>query len=238
MLTLDQWNLLSNLTHCYDEYNGYSHAERFIVEQNTLPLKIRFKSGPVASFLTSTLNRAQTLFEKNQDFLDLCSHDRSVLLHTTATHVASLSVHIVLTRAQLMDHPAFLKSHEILFGPITTALGMRMYKQVDCDTVVMKLILAILSFSTTTYSVYNNISAVNLMNMKNILKVQDTYTELLWRYLHYRYDEEQAVMRFLSFVRCILSVHEAIVKATEVRWYTDIVDDLIELTEHSLTLKS
>ena len=238
MLTTDQWNLLSNLTHCYDEHNGYSYAERFIVEQNTLPIKVRFKSAPVAAFLTSTLNRAQTLFEKNQDFLDLCSHDRSVLLRTTATHVASLSVHIILTRAQLMDHPAFLKSHEILLGPTTTTLGKRMYRQVDCDTVVMKLILAILSFSTTTYSVYNNISAVNLRNMKSVLKVQDTYTELLWRYLHYRYDEAQAVTRFLSFVRCILSVHEAIVKATEVQWYTEIVDDLVGLTEHSLSLYS
>jgi hypothetical protein len=42
-LSIDQWNLLSNLTHCYDEYNGFLLARRFIQEQNDLRPKMRFK---------------------------------------------------------------------------------------------------------------------------------------------------------------------------------------------------
>ncbi|CAF3960500.1 unnamed protein product, partial [Rotaria sordida] len=43
ILSMDQWNLLSNLVNCFDENSGYAFVERFIVEQNRLPLKLRFK---------------------------------------------------------------------------------------------------------------------------------------------------------------------------------------------------
>ncbi|CAF3971453.1 unnamed protein product [Rotaria sordida] len=42
-LNIDQWNLLSNLVHCFDENNGYGFVEHFIEDQNRLPLKLRFK---------------------------------------------------------------------------------------------------------------------------------------------------------------------------------------------------
>ncbi|CAF4328386.1 unnamed protein product, partial [Rotaria sordida] len=38
-LTIDQWNLISNLSHCYDEYGGILLGEHYIREQNLLPLK-------------------------------------------------------------------------------------------------------------------------------------------------------------------------------------------------------
>ncbi|CAF5054902.1 unnamed protein product [Rotaria sp. Silwood1] len=49
-ITLDQWNLLSNLVHCFDENSGYTLVESFIEEQNRLPLKLRFKYSLVYDF--------------------------------------------------------------------------------------------------------------------------------------------------------------------------------------------
>ena len=135
-----------------------------------------------------------------------------------------------------MEHPAFLKSHEILFGPMTTPIAKRLDEQVDGDAVVVKLVLAILSFSTTKYSVYNDTSPANFVDTKSVLRIQDTYTELLWQYLRYQYDEEQAVSRFLSLVRCILSLQAAIVEVIDVQWFNGVIDTLVESTEHSLSL--
>ncbi|CAF5191264.1 unnamed protein product, partial [Rotaria sp. Silwood1] len=50
-LTVDQWNLISNLSHCYNEHSGLSIGENFMCQQNKLPLKLRFKSAPVIEFL-------------------------------------------------------------------------------------------------------------------------------------------------------------------------------------------
>ena len=230
-----QWTLLSNLLNCYDEHSGFVDAQRFVAEQNNLPVKFRYKAGPVGDFLTSILNRAQGLFEKNRDFHSLCLGDQSILLRTATMHVASLSVHVILRPAQLMEHPGFYKSHEILFGTDATIFAERLYGQLDPDPVVMKLILAVMAFSTLTYAFYSNSKAENLTNIKQVLRIQDSYIDLLWRYLNFKYSFVQAVLRLNHLMRCIFSIHQALAKAVEVQWYNRVVDNIIEQTEHSLS---
>ncbi|CAF1026379.1 unnamed protein product [Rotaria sordida] len=56
-LSTDQWNLLSNLVHCYDEHSGYSMAVCYTREQNALPSKARHKvTSVIISFLTTELH--------------------------------------------------------------------------------------------------------------------------------------------------------------------------------------
>ncbi len=59
-LNVDQWNLLSNLIYCYDEYSGFSMAERYT---------------RVNELFASLMAGAQLLFEKNPHFLLLSSQD-------------------------------------------------------------------------------------------------------------------------------------------------------------------
>jgi hypothetical protein len=42
---------------CYDEHSGVSLAERFISEQNILPLKLRFKCQLVGEFISCTFEK-------------------------------------------------------------------------------------------------------------------------------------------------------------------------------------
>lgn len=136
--------------------------------------------------------------------------------------------------ARLMDNPAFNKSHEILFGSPATIFAERIANQLDCDSVVMKLLLAILAFSTLTYAFFTKSPAQCLTNPKQVLKIQDAYIDLLWRYLVFKYSYNQAVLRLTNLIRCIFSAHQAIVRAMEKVWYTDVIDTLIEQTEQSM----
>lgn len=54
-LSVDQWNQISNIVHCFDDYCGFSFVESFVKEQDTLPLKIRFKYTSVSDFFTSVM---------------------------------------------------------------------------------------------------------------------------------------------------------------------------------------
>ncbi|CAF1057033.1 unnamed protein product [Adineta steineri] len=225
-LTVEQWNHLSNLSHCYDEHSGISSAVHYMEEQNNLPIKFRFKCEPLKKFISGLMDRAQLLYKNNQDFLSLIDDDRSILLHNTIKHVRGLSSHFIYRQIQLINNPVCFQSLELIFGQKTIATAKRVDDLINFDAIIMKLLLAILAFSTTDYTVYSNINQNNLKNIKKVLHFQHVYIDLAWRYLLYKYNHRQAVICFSNVLRCLLMLHNTIVLAYEVQQYTDVINPL------------
>jgi len=235
-LDIEQWNLLSNLVHCFDEYNRFSFVKQFIQDQNALPVKLRFKCPLVKDFFTSTKTKIQLVSEKNPDLLLLSPHDRTSLLRTTIKHITSVGGMFVLRQHHLFEYPSFYNSAGLIFGSTAAAFTKYVIDQLDPDDTFIKLILAILSFSTLNYTVYTKFDQTNLINTKAILSIQDIYTELAWRYVLYKYGHHQAVMRFSNLIRCLFYVNDAIVEAHESREFTEMIDSVIKQTEQILFL--
>ncbi|CAF0862383.1 unnamed protein product [Rotaria sp. Silwood1] len=160
-LTVDQWNLLSNLSNCYDEYSGLSIGEHFMLEQSVLPFKFRFKQEPILNFVGMVLDKSQSLYTNNQNFLSLSEDDRSLLLHNLFKHTGNLCTHFIGYKIHLFDCPAYFNTLEMITHPSVLPAAKRIAKRLDFDMIIMKLFLAILSFSTTRYTVYSNTSLVN-----------------------------------------------------------------------------
>jgi hypothetical protein len=235
-LTVEQWNLISNLSHCYDEHSGISFGEGYIREQNTLPVKLRFKTASMIAFFDVVLNRAQLLYKKNQDFLSLSATDRSTLIHNTSAYTAGTSANFIIRQIGFFDFPAYYNALEIMTHPNVIPAAKRIADRINFDMILIKLMLAIISFSTINFTVYSNTSPVNLTNIKQILQIQNTYAELTWRYLLYKYDHEQAVRRFSDLIRCLFAINNGLVEVEETKWFTNIIDSFVEKTEQSLSV--
>ncbi|CAF1092616.1 unnamed protein product [Rotaria sp. Silwood1] len=229
-LSMDQWNLLSNLVHRFDENSGYAFVEHFLEEQKRLPLKLRFKQSSVQHFFISLLSKVQLVFEKNRDCLLLSQHDRTILLESTVEYTATIGGMFLLCQARLLDNLSFVKSAEMIFPPSAMIFIKRAIDQFDSDVTFIKLILAILAFSTINYTVYRKNILINLTNVTAILPIQDLYTDLAWRYLLHKYDHHQAVIRFSNLLRCLFSVNEAIAEAHESQQFMDIIDFVLKET--------
>ncbi len=233
-LSVDQWSLLSSLSHCYDEHSGLLIGERFMNEQNLLPPMMRFRDTPMIEFIQKTLYESQLLYRSNQDFISLSADDRSILLHNTFKHVASLSSNFIIYNVRFMDYPAYYNAVEIISHSNVAPVAKRIANRLDFDMMIMKLFLVILSFSTINYTVYSNTSPVNLSNIKEVLRIQDTYIELLWQYLLYKYNFEKTVKCLSELIRCFFAVHEAVVKTNDLQWLTNTIDSIVEQTELAL----
>jgi hypothetical protein len=197
---------------------------------------MRFKLAAVSEFYTAFLGGGQLLYEKNVDVTSLCPHDRSILLRNTIKYVASLGTCLIARYTRLLDNTALYKSSEALYGSATLANGVRAIEQLDFDGTFVKLVLALLVFSTFHYIYYTNMAPDNLINIKAVLCIQDMYAELAWRYLLYKYDHERAVICFSNLMRCLFSVNDTIVEAVECKQYTDMIDSLVQKTEETLKL--
>jgi hypothetical protein len=234
-LSINQWNLLSGLVHCFDKNSGYSFVEQFIDDQNALPIKLRFKYASVTKFFTSMLGKVQLVFEKNRDCLSLSSHDRTTLLRNTIEYNAIIGGMFLLRHARLLDDVTFFTSAEIIFHSSTMILIKRIIDRFDADDTFSKIILATLAFTSINYTVYKKNVRTNLTNIKAILPIQDMYTELAWRYLLHKYGEYQAVIRFSNLIGCLLLVNDTIVEAHESQQYAEIIESVIEQTEQALS---
>lgn len=216
---------------CYDERNGFSLTERFISEQNILPFKLRFKSRPVTEFLSTLFSQVELLFEKNHDFLSLYSHDRSILLHRQLKYVAIISSSFIAQQTHLYEYPAFYKTIETIFE--TSLINENKFTLFSFDIPFLKLALAIISFSIFDYTINEP-----LTNIKTIIQIQHTYTELAWRYLVYTYDDKQAVIYFSNLIRCILTVNDTVILIRDNKNFIDMINFLVQRTEQVLTIDS
>jgi hypothetical protein len=233
-LSIDQWNLLSNLVHCYDEYSGYSFVQRYIHDQNSLPVKLRFKCSSVRDFFTVIKSKIQQGIEKNRDCLSLSLHDRRILLRATVQYTSSIGSMFTLRQYQLLDYESFYESAETIFRPSAAAFTRCAIKQLDPDDTFIKLMLATFAFSTTKYTIYTKNILINETNIKAIVSIQDTYTEITWRYLLYKCNHREAVIRFSNLIRSLFFVIAAIVEANESQQFIEMVDTVIERTEQTL----
>jgi hypothetical protein len=197
---------------------------------------MRFKLESVNEFVASITVAGQLLYEKNVDFISLRSHDRSVLLHNSMKYVAGLGACFITRHTRLLDDPVLYKSMEVLYGSGTLVAAQRAIDQLDFDSTFVKLVLALLSFSTFHYVYYTSNTPGNLENIKIVSRIHDMYAEIIWRYLVYKYDYERAVICLCNFIRCLFSLNESVIDAVEGKQYTDMINLIIKRTKEALTL--
>jgi len=151
-------------------------------------------------------------------------------------YVASLGLCLIGRYTGLFCNPTLCESAEAIYGSSTLAIGHRTVELLDSDGTLVKLVLALLTFSTFNYVYYTSHTPVNLLNINAVLCIQDRYTELIWRYLLNKYGHNRAVICFSNLIKCLFSLNDILVKAVEHKEYTDLIDSLIRRTEETFTL--
>ncbi|UJR21080.1 hypothetical protein I4U23_024180 [Adineta vaga] len=231
-LSIDQSNHISNLIHCFDRYGPFSVVQQFVLEQNSLPVKLRYKPTALNEFFTSIYLKTEQVLEQNVDYRTLCSHDRSILSHRTIRYVAGFTAIVVLYKTKLLDDTLFYKTSEHLFETdIRTALKC-ITNYFDDDITFLKLIITVSFFSIDNYTVFtNNDIPKILIDPKSILRIQDTYIELAWKYMMQKHSFEYTVLCFDELVRSLLHYYRIIRKVEVIQAYTDTIHFLISRTK-------
>ena len=230
-LTVAQWNHLSNITHCYDEYHSLSFAQQIIDEQHKLPLKRRFKGNIMETITQTFATNVQHLYTKNDDFISLSSSDRSTLLRRTMLSVASFSCCFLAQTSQLLSNSAFFQTMEATYGSESSHYGQLTAERLDRDVVFVKLIMALLIFSTFDCSTDRaGDQQSDPIDSRSIVDLQNRYVELTWRYLVHRYDDQQAVRCFSNLLRVLFTMQSSLA-SIEDEQYSRMIDHLVQQTQ-------
>ena len=232
-LTSDQWHLISNLYQTYEKDSGLLLAERYMYEQTFLPYKLRFKCSSMIDMMHHVFNGSSFFYKTNADFLSLPSNDRSILFEHSIGYLSSFSSNFIFHKIGLISQPTYYDAVSIMTHPDLIPLIKSLEHRLNIDMITMKLFLAILLFSIGSHFSSSS-SALNFIDAQQIVKIQDKYTELTWRYLLSKYNSERAVMIFSDFLRSILKICEMIVHMSDMDWYRTTIDNLRQQIEQNL----
>ena len=230
----DQWIHISNLMHSYDEHCVLPAAQAYMKELDSLPLKLQFKIdlNKMLQLVTTFYDAVEPFIRSNHDFTSLPVHDRSIVLHGAIDNVSCLSGGFIARQSGLITNAAFRQGLEKIYGTIPFNLTLKMISLIDQDVSLVKLTFALFTFCTSNCTIFNeNVSFRYITSYQEFLRIQNTYAELIWKYLLYKYTFIQAVMRFSNLVQCLIVALTIRTHLQTVRSHTDVVDSLIQKIE-------
>ena len=230
-LTASQWTLLSNLIYSYDETKLLSIAQRITNAQDGETTD----STLAEEFFMKAYETCGAYIRSNSDISTLTSDDRSDFLRNTANNVLCLGMALCYNLSQLCNCKYFIDVCTNVYGEKAVIIARQVLKFIDSDIVVAKLALSIFAFCSNNI-VYSANITMETLNTLAIFRIQNTYVEVLWRYLVYKYGYYESVQRFMKLIQYLLAGIDAVCESQSIVKHVNDLESLIEQTELALVL--
>ncbi|CAF3128610.1 unnamed protein product [Rotaria sp. Silwood2] len=235
ILTINQLTLLSNLFNCYKESQILPFTQRLTDTHIVSEFTCAMYEALVEEFLVSVYETAGAYLRSNDDLRHLSCHDRSIILRSAADNVCCMGGAFIMQHCHLYGLNSFLKAMNAKYGKHTMDIHIWAKKFIDPDVVLVKLSISLFAFSENTCCYYSN-TLNNLTNSIDILKIQNKYAEVTWKYLLYKYGHYEAVKRFLNITLWLAAMNILIGHNRTLKVHVHDIDSIVEQTELTLIL--
>ena len=230
-LTANQWTLLSNLIYSYDETKLLSIAQKITNGQDG-----EITDPTLAEeFFMKAYETCGAYLRSNSDISTLSSDDRSDFLRNTANNVLCLGTVLCYNLSQLCNCKYFINVCTNVYGEKAVTMARQVLKFIDSDIVISKLALSIFAFCSNNI-VYSSNITMNTLNTLAIFRIQNTYVEVLWKYLVYKYGYYESVQRFMKLIQYLLAGTDAVFESQSIEKHVNDIELLVEQTELALVI--
>ena len=208
---MDQWNLLSNIVHAYDEQNLILRTQDSLKQQSSLPLKFRSKKSYTLELIGTFYAAIQPFLERLPHYQTLSPDIRRVLVQNNVRGTGAFNAMFAAREAKLFENEAHLVTCNEIYGVDYIEKLQRLAARMETNGTLIKIMLIILAFSSNCSIVtfdQSHRSAHNLLARSSLtlLQTQGTFITMMWKYLVYQYGFPEAVRRLDSLVKYYLDV--------------------------------
>ncbi|UJR20263.1 hypothetical protein I4U23_023394 [Adineta vaga] len=229
ILTDNQWELLSNLYHSYNESQLFAMGRHL---HNIHHTHVTFQTL-AKKFLTLIYDTTARYLRVNNELCKLPFNDRSIVLRTAADNVACMTSVFSMKYCRLYNLNDFLQIMKTKYGKYTIDIHCWAMKYIDRDIVIVKMSMALFAVSENVCLCSQNIS-MNLIDSLMVFHTQNRYVEVIWNYLIAKYNYYGAVKRFLNLTVCLLALKMLTAHAQSLRTHVNDIDSLVEQIELAL----
>ena len=238
-LTHDEWNLLSNVLSAYDEQNLVQKTENAIKTQLSLPPKLRSKQMHTLNLLGLFYSSINSFLERSPFFNALSPDLRRLMIENNLNGTGALNLLYTAAQAKLFDHLYLIVNCDRIYGSDYVQENQRLVARLDNNGTLIKLMLMILSFaSNSSPLIYQQSRNSTTHSSESIsialLRIQNIFITMMWKYLVYQYGFHDAVKRFDHLVKNYLDILNRI-NANLTRAHLAMLDEILNKTTNALT---
>ena len=228
----DQWRLLSNLFDVYEDTKLFSMVDQFSEVHQLVPCCSDSCQRLVPQFLTIVYETMNKYLHSNDDISHLFGNDQSILLRDAVDHASCLCGNFFISHYDyLFDLKIFCKTLEEIYGLHACAFNHQSTRRlIDFDLILIKLVHSLFLLSESSVSHWSEPSE-EMTNLLAVLKLQNRYADLTWKYLLYRYGDHQALQRFLQLISWLLVITVIVTKAQTLQSHLNNIEAFVEQTE-------
>ena len=224
-MTTEQWTLLSNIVHAYDQQNIVFKMKEALKHESSLPIKLRAKPSGAANILFQSIQSAQKLLQECPHFHTLQLGTRRALMKNNLIFTGSVNAMMIGHEVDLWNNGDYGMSLDALFGPGSFEKYLSVPKRMDPNGILFKMILFAIGFSSNYSIITTNQSMGTSRSFDSVsmLQIQDIYVTLLWKYLVYQYGFTEAVLRYTSLIKTLLDALAAMEDFIDTEFYQQSV---------------
>jgi hypothetical protein len=238
-LTNSEWTLLSNFIHAYDEQNVCLRIRDYLNYVSSLPPKRRWNPSDAYNVVGQFFATVQPLIERSPDLNSLPLEARRALTkHNLNTTGASNGL-FICRELDMLKNPCFWNPCIVSYGLEFMQMCVRNSARCDPNGNLIKTMLFVMTFSSSCSIVtFNSEEPLTTMTSSiDLIRIQNVYITMLWKYLLYLYGFKEAVIRYSYIIKYILDVIHMLELMPENEQHDLMIETIATETERALIIK-
>ncbi|CAF4538086.1 unnamed protein product [Rotaria sp. Silwood2] len=238
-LTTTDWTLFSNIIHAYDIFSPVKSIHNEIARQSKLPPKIRVKLAQelIPNILIPFYTSLQSYIRCTNEFQMFTIAEQQCIYQRNFHSASSLMGQLILRESGIFENKTYLSAFASSYDVETLTQAASVMERLDYDSTLVKIFLVIISFSSNCFMIDNSINIFGdylLRKTKQLFFYQNQYTELLWKYMIFRYGYKEAAFRFAGLIKQIIDLIPLAVDAyvQNTTHHQTVVTKISEKTEY------
>ncbi|CAF4690291.1 unnamed protein product [Rotaria sp. Silwood1] len=150
LLTFDQWSLLSNINYAYNYKSPIPNITYIISSQSVYPPKIRLKlaNASVMDMIGSMYSASESFVKIIPEFSSMTNHDQTALMTRNILNLGGFNCEFMMRETNMIKDVAYSNCLLSTYGSWLFNGTVQITQNMDFDGTLLKLLLAVLAFST------------------------------------------------------------------------------------------
>lgn len=207
---------------------------------STLPIELQLNIINPIEIISQMFTFIQSFISSSPDFRILTTNEQSSLIERNFYGIFGLYSILFFRDTNILGNVKCMEAFTNIYGEESMLLLKTLDTRLDPDATLIKLILIIFAFSSNCLVIdkHNNIERDSLLyGTFRLLGSQNVYSEVLWKYMLYRYGYNQAIIRFSRLIQlhlCILKNLTFVYENNEI--HRNLIGEIISKAKQSLTI--
>jgi hypothetical protein len=217
--------------HAYDEENPVAQMKYVFERRASLPVKLRFKQEDTLKITSAFIQCVQPIIERLSHYQSLPIDIRQILIRKNLVRIGIIHGFFVVNEINAIRDPVYLATCNELYGSAYMTEVFSIINRIESNKTLVKLLISILIFSSNL-SIVTFTDEEDIINPTDLIKIQDIYVTILWKYMIYQYGYIEAIQRFDGMIKTILDIYQARKNLIKIKIHDQMFYKIVKEMEH------